>query len=179
RGDCACSVLPLKAVSTRPEVTMGERDQIVGGVEAFGYRQELKRVLRLRDLVVYGLVFISPIAPFGVFGFVFNASQGMAPLVYIVGLAAMLFTALSYVAMADAFPVAGSVYAYAGRGIGESAGFLAGWAILLDYLLAPTLVYVGSAVAMIAVLPAVPKPVWVVAFLVFNTAINLGGIEAT
>ncbi len=157
---------------------MVERDPSLGGVEAFGYRQELKRALRLRDLVVYGLVFISPIAPFGVFGFVFNASQGMAPLVYLVGLAAMLFTALSYVSMSGAFPVAGSVYAYAGRGIGESAGFLAGWAILLDYLLAPTLVYVGSAVAMIAVLPAVPKPVWVVTFLVFNTAINLGGIEA-
>src|SRR5215813_7166362 len=93
--------------------------------------------------------------------------------------AAMLFTALSYVSMSGAFPVAGSVYADAGRGVGESAGFLAGWAILLDYLLAPTLVYVGSAVAMIAVLPAVPKPVWVVTFLVFNTAINLGGIEAT
>jgi amino acid transporter len=158
---------------------MVERDQILGGVEAFGYRQELKRALRLRDLVVYGLVFISPIAPFGVFGFVFNASQGMAPLVYLVGLAAMLFTALSYVSMSGAFPVAGSVYAYASRGISESAGFLAGWAILLDYLLAPTLVYVGSAVAMIAVLPDVPKPVWVVTFLVVNTAINLGGIEAT
>ena len=43
---------------------------------------------------------------------------------------------------ATAFPVAGSVYAYAGRGIGSWAWFLAGWALILDYLLIPTLLYV-------------------------------------
>jgi len=149
------------------------------GVEAFGYRQELKRALSLSDLLVYGLVFIAPVAPFSVFGFVFNASNGMVPLVYMVGVVAMLFTALSYMTMSRTFPVAGSVYAYAGRGIGESAGFLAGWAMLLDYLLIPTLAYVGCAVAMSAVLPDVPKPAWVIVLLVFNTSINLVGIEAT
>jgi len=149
------------------------------GVEVFGYRQELKRALSLSDLLVYGLVFIAPIAPFGVFGFVFNASNGMVPLVYMVGLGAMLFTALSYMTMSRTFPVAGSVYSYAGRGIGESAGFLAGWAMLLDYLLIPTLAYVGCAVAMTEVLPGVPKSLWVLVFLAFNTGINLMGIEAT
>ena len=58
----------------------------------------------------------------------------------------MLFTAASYVSMSRAFPIAGSVYAYAGRAIGESVGFLAGWAMLLDYLLLPTLVYVLCAI---------------------------------
>ena len=154
-------------------------DTVPAGPERFGYRQELKRSLSLVDLLVYGLVIISPIAPFGVFGFVFNASHGMAPLVYAVGLMAMLFTALSYLTMSRAFPVAGSVYAYAGRGIGESAGFLAGWAILLDYLLVPTLIYVVCAIAMSAVLPSVPKAVWVVGFLILNTGVNLIGIEAT
>lgn len=149
------------------------------GPERFGYRQELKRSLGLLDLLVYGLVLISPIAPFGVFGFVFNASHGMVPLVYAVGLVAMLFTALSYLIMSRAFPVAGSVYAYAGRGIGESAGFLAGWALLLDYLLVPTLIYVACAIAMSAVLPGVPKPFWIVLFLGLNTSVNLIGIDAT
>jgi amino acid transporter len=154
-------------------------DHATVGVEAFGYRQELRRALSLSDLLIYGLIFISPVAPFSVFGFVYNASHGMVPLVYAIGLGAMLFTALSYVAMSNAFPVAGSVYAYAGRGIGESAGFLAGWAILLDYLLLPTLAYVGCAVAMTVLVPGVPKPVWVIAFLTFNTAVNLIGIETT
>jgi hypothetical protein len=54
-------------------------------VEAFGYRQELKRSLGLGDLLVYGLIFIVPGAPISVFGIVFNASGGMVPPVYIVG----------------------------------------------------------------------------------------------
>ena len=100
-------------------------------VDAFGYKQELKRSLTLSDLLVYGLVFIVPIAPVPVFGIVYNASHGMVPLIYLVGLVAMLFIALSYMALSRAFPVAGSVYTYASRSIGPAAGFIAGWAILL------------------------------------------------
>lgn len=154
---------------------------IVSGpsVESLGYKQELKRSLSLLDLLVYGLVFIVPTAPFAVFGFVYNASKGMVPLVYAVGLVAMLFTASSYVAMARAFPVSGSVYAYAGRSIGESWGFVAGWALLLDYLLLPALVYMLCAVAFASVFPSIPEWVWMVGLLAINTVINLFGIEST
>src|SRR3984885_10769134 len=101
------------------------------GLAEFGYQQELRRSLRLRDLLVYGLVFMVPIPPFAIFGVVFNASKGMVPLTYLIGLVAMLFTALSYREMSRAFPVAGSVYSYAGRSIGPNVGFIAGWALLL------------------------------------------------
>lgn len=37
-------------------------------IEEFGYKQELKRSLSLTDLVVYGMIFMIPIAPFGVYG---------------------------------------------------------------------------------------------------------------
>ena len=147
------------------------------GVEAFGYRQELKRSLGLFDLLIYGLVFIVPTAPFPVFGIVFNASKGMVPLVYAVGLVAMVFTAWSYMTMSLAFPVAGSVYAYASRSLGEVAGFFAGWGILLDYLLTPTLIYVVCAIAVHTVVPGVPKGVWVVLLLTFSTVVNFFGIE--
>jgi amino acid transporter len=150
-----------------------------GSVEAFGYRQELKRSLSMRDLLVYGLVFIVPGAPISIFGIVFNASAGMVPLVFVVGLVAMLFTAASYVTMSRVFPIAGSVYTYAGRVIGDGVGFLAGWVMLLDYLLLPTLVYVLCAVAMHAVVPDVPRVAWIVAFVSVNTVINLLGMETT
>src|SRR3954464_12212128 len=42
------------------------------GIEAFGYHQELKRSLSFTDLLVYGLIFMVPIAPFGIFGSVFQ-----------------------------------------------------------------------------------------------------------
>ena len=73
----------------------------------FGYDAQLRRSLSLGDLLVYGLVFISPIAPFAIFGVVFNASRGMVPLTYVIGLVAMVFTAISYREMAMAFPIAG------------------------------------------------------------------------
>jgi amino acid transporter len=145
----------------------------------FGYQQELRRSLRLRDLLVYGLIFMVPIAPFAIFGVVFNAAKGMVPLTYVIGLVAMIFTALSYREMSRAFPVAGSVYTYAGRGITPWVGFLAGWAILLDYLLVPTLLYVTGAVALQTVVPGVPQWLWIVIFVVFNTVVNLAGVEIT
>ena len=148
-------------------------------VEAFGYRQELKRSLGLGDLLVYGLIFIVPGAPISVFGIVFNASGGMVPLVYIVGAIAMLFTAASYVTMSRHYPVAGSVYAYAGRAIGEKVGFLAGWIMLLDYLLLPTLIYILCAVAVHAVVPDVPKVAWIVGFVAINTIFAVRGMETT
>jgi len=148
-------------------------------VKQFGYRQELNRSLSLFDLVVYGLVYINLVAPLTTFGIVFNASHGMVPLVYVVGAIATLFTALSYVSMSRVFPVAGSVYSYAGRGIGESTGFVAGWMILLDYILLPTVGYVVTAVAIRSIVPDVPRAVWIILLIAFNTTINLLGIETT
>jgi len=149
------------------------------GVAAFGYKQELKRSLGLAELLAYGLVFITPIAPVSVFGIVFNASHGMVPLVYVIGLVAMVFVALSYMAMADAFPVAGSVYTYAARSLGPVVGFFAGWAILLDYILIPTLSYVACAIAIASVFPGISKALCVVVMVVAATVVNYLGIDST
>ena len=89
-----------------------------------------------------------PIAPFGIFGGVFQASGGMVALAYVIGAIAMMFTALSYAQMSRAFPMAGAVYTYAGRGIAAPVGFLAGWIILLDYVLVPGLLYLIASIAM-------------------------------
>jgi amino acid transporter len=131
--------------SATPAAEGGESQQ---ALESFGYHQELKRSLGLRDLIIYGLVFMVPIAPFAIFGTVFNSSKGMVPLTYLIGMVAMIFTALSYREMSRAFPIAGSVYSYVSHGINSSVGFFAGWAILLDYLLVPTLLYVVGAAAL-------------------------------
>jgi amino acid transporter len=144
-----------------------------------GYRQELKRSLTFTDLLVYGLVFMVPIAPFGIFGSVFQASGGMIALAYAIGGLAMAFTAASYSQMSRAFPMAGSVYTYAGRGIAQPVGFIAGWMILLDYVLVPGLLYLIAAVAMNSIWASVPVWSWLVAFVVLNTVVNYFGIEFT
>src|SRR6201996_5823091 len=145
-------------------------------LEEFGYRQELRRALTTRDLVVYGMIFMVPIAPFSVYGFVWDDAKGMVPLAYLLGLVGMIFTALSYAAMSRAFPLAGSVYTYVQRGLSEFAGFFSGWLILLDYILVPALLYLICAVALHPLLPAVPLWVWLVGFIALNATINLLGI---
>lgn len=145
-------------------------------LESFGYKQELKRSVSTLDLVVYGLVFMVPIAPWAIFGVVFNESKGMVPLVYLVGLVAMIFTALGYAQMAKSFPLAGSVFSYVGRGTHPIAGFFAGWAILLDYLLVPTLLYVFAASSMRGIFPDSPEWLWAILCVAINTIINVLGI---
>ena len=148
-------------------------------LEQFGYQQELKRALTTKDLVVYGMIFMVPIAPFGVFGFVWNDAKGMVPLAYLLGLLGMFFTAMSYASMSRAFPMAGSVYSYVQRGLHEVAGFFSGWLILLDYILVPALLYIFSAVALRPLLPRVPDWIWLVAFVSFNAVVNLLGVQLT
>jgi amino acid transporter len=120
-----------------------------------------------------------PIAPFGIFGSVFSGSGGMIALAYIVGGLAMAFTAASYAQMSRAFPMAGSVYTYAGRGIAQPVGFLAGWMILLDYVLVPGLLYLIAGVAMHSIVGSIPVWAWLVFFVVLNTVVNYLGIEFT
>ncbi len=148
-------------------------------LEDFGYSQQLNRVLRTSDLVIYGLIFMVPIAPFGIYGFVAENSGGMVPLAYLIGMAGMIFTAFSYWRMAEAVPVAGSVYAYATHTLGNAVGFVAGWTMLSDYILVPTLLYVVSAAALGAIIPWVPGLVWIIGFILINTVINIVGIEFT
>jgi amino acid transporter len=148
-------------------------------IEEFGYKEQLHRALTTKDLVIYGMIFMVPIAPYSVFGFVYNDAKGMVPLAYLVGLVGMFFTALSYAAMSRAFPLAGSVYTYAQRGLHEIAGFFSGWLILLAYILVPSLLYLFSAVALRPVLPSVPAWVWLAAFISFNAAVNFVGIQFT
>jgi amino acid transporter len=151
----------------------------VDELQRFGYKQELRRALRFRDLLSYGLIYMVPIAPMAIFGAVYAASGGMIVLAYLIGVVALVFTVFSYAQMVKAFPMSGSVYNYVGRGIGAPFGFLAGWAIMLDYILVPSLLYLVASVALTATVPAVPVWVWLVAFVVINTIINSLGIKIT
>jgi amino acid transporter len=167
------------AMQSDRDIASAEAPRQAPSLEQFGYQQELKRALTTRDLVVYGMVFMVPIAPYAVFGFVWNDAKGMVPLAYFVGLVGMFFTAMSYAAMSRAFPVAGSVYTYAQRGLSDLAGFFSGWLILLDYILVPALLYIVSAIALRPLIPSAPAWVWLGGFIGFNAVVNVIGIQLT
>jgi amino acid transporter len=144
-----------------------------------GYTQELKRSMSTFDVVAFGLIYMVPLAPATLFGIVYNFSDGMPVLVFVIAAIAMIFSAMSYAEMAKRYPIAGSVYSYVRRGLGTGMGFMAGWAILLDYLLLPSMLAVMAAVAMANLMPAVPAAVWVVAFVVAASGVVLRGIKLT
>ncbi|MFF7484469.1 APC family permease [Streptomyces luteogriseus] len=138
----------------------------------------LRRSLGFRDLVVYGLLFIAPMAPVGVFGTLDAKSHGAVALVYVVATIAMAFTAFSYAQMVRVVPQAGSVFAYARAGLGNGAGFVAGWMAMLDYVLIPAVAYLFSGVAMNALVPEVSRWVWTALAVVVTTLLNLWGVRA-
>lgn len=140
---------------------------------------KLKRVLGLGDLIVYGIVLIQPIAPVGIFGLVLAISQGQAGGAILFATVAMMFTASSYGRMAALYPSAGSAYTYVGKGLNAHLGFLAGWAMILDYLLIPIINTIYLSLTMERLLPGVPYVVWVSIFAAMITLLNLRGIRAT
>ncbi|MFD0252706.1 APC family permease [Streptomyces sp. NPDC127113] len=143
-----------------------------------GEEHQLRRSLGFRDLVVYGLLFIAPMAPVGVFGTLDAKSHGAVALVYVVATVAMAFTAFSYAQMVRVVPQAGSVFAYARVGLGNGAGFIAGWMAMLDYVLIPAVAYLFSGIAMEALVPEVSRWVWTAIAVIVTTLLNLWGVRA-
>jgi amino acid transporter len=87
----------------------------------------LRRSITLGQLVFFGLVFIGPAAAVGIFGTLDAKSSGAVATVYVIATLVMAFTARSYMRMSREVPRAGSVFAYAGTGIGPRAGYVSGW----------------------------------------------------
>jgi putrescine importer len=146
-------------------------------LSSFGYKQELKRSLGLKDLVIFGMVFMAPVSCMTMFGLMAASSRGHNFLCYLLGFTAMLFTAYSYGKMAEAFPIAGSTYSYTQRAVNAKLGFLAGWVMLMDYFLIPMLLYVISAMFANALFPQIPFWCWILLYVVPVTFVNIRGVE--
>jgi amino acid transporter len=142
-----------------------------------GSTPALKRVLTLKDLAIYGIAFMTPIAPAYIYGSASALTGGTLAAAYVVAMVAMLFTASSYGKMAGAFPVAGSTYAYTQRGINKYLGFFAGWGIYLDYVLVPLIVFITGALYANAAIPSVPYWVWVLIIAGITTIVNCVGVK--
>jgi amino acid transporter len=140
----------------------------------------LKRVLTLWDLIFYGIVLIQPIAPVPLYGVAQKLSDGHFVTIILIALFAMLITAVSYGRMAALYPTAGSAYTYVGKGLNPHLGFLAGWAMILDYLLQPLINTVWISTAMHErYTPMVPYIVWAAIIAGIMTLLNLAGVKTS
>lgn len=140
---------------------------------------QLKRVLTLRDLVFYGIILITPIAPVPIYGVAQQLSRGHVFLCLLLAGVAMMLTAVSYGRMAAIYPSAGSAYVYVGRGLNSHLGFLAGWALTLDYVVLPIVAIIQASLAVARLVPSVPYAVWASVFSLGIMLLNLRGIRAT
>lgn len=137
----------------------------------------LTRTLKLPSLVLFGLAYLTPLIVLGTFGVIASESGGASAGAYVVALTAMLFTANSYGRMARAYPVSGSAYTYVRRTIDGRVGFLVGWAIMLDYLFLPMVIWLIGGSYLQEQFPGVPMPVWILGFIVITSALNIIGIK--
>ncbi|MCK0715105.1 APC family permease [Chromohalobacter sarecensis] len=138
---------------------------------------QMKKTLSLSQVVLFGLAYMTPIIVLGTFGVLAVTTQGAVSGAYLAALIAMLFTAHSYGRMASAYPVAGSAYAYVRHAIDDRLGFIAGWAILLDYLFLPMVIWLIGAAYLNSAFPAIPTPLWLLAFIAVTTTINILGLK--
>jgi len=139
----------------------------------------LKRVLGLSSLVLYGIILIQPTAPMPLFGAAASLARGHVVTTILIGMFAMLFTAISYGRMANVYPSAGSAYTYVSREIHPSLGYFVGWGMIFDYIMNPIICVIWISKAAINLIPEIPYGVYAVAFTCLFTAMNLRGIESS
>ncbi len=139
----------------------------------------LKRALGLSALIFYGIILIQPTAPVPLYGAAAVQGKGHVITAILIGMVGMLFTAISYGRMANAYPSAGSAYSYVSREIHPALGYFVGWSIIFDYVMIPISCVIWTSMAAKNIVPEVPFAVYAVLFAALLTGMNLRGIEAS
>ena len=134
----------------------------------------LRRALSLWNLIVYGVIIVSPISPAPFFGILIQRGSGHAATTILIAMFAMLPTAISYGLMARAYPSAGSAFTYVGQEIGPALGYVTGWGMVMDYLLNTLISIIWVSQQAKVFLPAIPYWAWVVAFSAISTGYTSG-----
>jgi amino acid transporter len=141
--------------------------------------QRLKRSLTLRDLILYGIIVIQPVAPMSVFGVLSERGNGHVVTTILIAMVAMLLTAFSYGRMARAYPSAGSAFTYVGQEIHPALGYATGWSMAMDYMLNPMICIIWCSKAAMNFAPGVPYWAFVLFFFALFTGMNLRGIRTS
>ena len=137
----------------------------------------LRRVLTLWDLIIYGVIVISPMAPMTFFGVLSRRGNGHATTCILLAMVAMSLTAVSYGRMARVYPSAGSAFTYVGRELSQALGYVVGWSIAMDYLLNPVICVIYASQQAHVFMPAVPYWSWAIFFALVLTTLSVQGVK--
>ena len=139
---------------------------------------------KLSLLEVLGLS-VAMLAPTGAMAFntagAFKTSGIVAPIGFILAGLGILFVGLSFVELGQEIPGEGSAYAYNAKALGEKAGFISGWLLVLVYV---TFAFSSSAVVgnFLDVFLQhfnihLPVPLYVILVLLLGGSLSHKGIE--
>jgi amino acid transporter len=114
-------------------MTEGTFDVLPAAERGMVAQTELKAgALGLPAVLMQGVTTIAPaIAILYSFQFIVGLAGVAAPWVYVAAMVIVIMTAVSLVALARAFPSAGSYFTFVSRTVHPRAGFLAGWMYIL------------------------------------------------
>ncbi len=139
----------------------------------------LRRTLTLRDLILYGIIVIQPVAPMSVFGVLSNRGHGHVVTAILIAMVAMLFTGISYGRMARVYPSAGSAFTYVAQEVNPFWGYVTGWSMVMDYMLNPLICTIWCAEQTHQFAPGVPLWGWKIFFALVFTLLNIQGIKTS
>jgi len=139
----------------------------------------LRRSLTLRDLILYGIIVIQPVAPMSAFGVLSVRGHGHVVTAILIAMVAMLFTGISYGRMARAYPSAGSAFTYVAQEINPAVGYVTGWSMVMDYMLNPLICTIWCAQQAHDFAPGIPAWGWKIFFAGVFTLLNIQGIKTS
>jgi APA family basic amino acid/polyamine antiporter len=88
-------------------------------------------------------------------GLVTLYAGGRAPLAFLIAAVTYVATGLAYAELATAYPYAGGAHVYSMKAFNDLAGFIAGWAVMLDYTVDIALFSLASAGYLTFFLPSI------------------------
>jgi len=139
------------------------RRKPIADLQSDAQRGGLRRVLGVWQLTAIGLGGIIGVGIFVLTGTVAANQAGPAVVLsFLIAGVASAAAALCYAEFAGLIPVSGSAYTYGYAVLGEFAGWIIGWDLLLEYALIAAVVAVGWSGYVQALLAAagIPLPVW-------------------
>lgn len=114
-------------------------------------------------------------------GLVLATAEGLASIAFLIAGLVYVTVGLAYTELSAAYPLAGGGQFFVLRGLGDFWGFVAGWAVLLDFTVDIALFAYSSAGYVNHFFPHLNQVPWIVietsAIILFLYAINVAGVR--
>lgn len=140
---------------------------------------ELERHYGFPSLVFFGLVFMGPSIILTIFGVEQITTNGHITIAMALATVIAIISCLSYAKMVEIFPNAGSSYAFTTKGVNPKLGFMAGWAMLVDYCVSPMFMFAVCGRYFSRLYPVFSWQVWVLIVAAIVLIMNVLGLKAS